>query len=140
MGSAAIQIGEAARRAALSVDAIRFYERCRLLPPPPRSPARYRLFSGADVERLRFIRRAQAMGFSLREIRQLAELRAGAGDNCAAVRDLLGAKLADVRARRRQLQSLERELAGALGRCRRELRRRPSPTACPVLARARGKA
>lgn len=134
MNGPTMGIGEAARRTQLSVDAIRFYERCALMPPPYRSPARYRQFTAADVERLRFIRRAQVLGFSLREIRQLSELLTGAAGNCAQVRDLLRIKVADVRRRRRHLQSLEAALSRALARCQRELRRHDPPTTeCPVL-------
>lgn len=133
-----MRIGEAARQAALSVDAIRFYERRALLPEAPRTAGRFRLYSQKDVARLRFIRRAQAMGFALREIQPLLELRERDAGVCAPVRELLRAKLAEVRARRRQLQALESELGAALRRCERELRVTPRSRAavCPVLARA----
>src|SRR4051812_40268424 len=73
--SGALQIGEVARRTALSVDSIRFYERQRLLPAPERSEGRFRLYTSADIERLQFIREIQGLGFTLREIKELLDLR-----------------------------------------------------------------
>ncbi|MDE3136886.1 MAG: MerR family DNA-binding protein [Acidobacteriota bacterium] len=130
------QIGEAARRAAVTVDAIRFYERRRLLPKAPRTPGRYRLYTIADVARLRFIRRVQALGFSLAEIQQLIELRERRNGACAPVRDLLRAKLADVRARLVHLHALENELSRDLRRCQQQLRqaRAGRTVPCRVLA------
>lgn len=70
------QIGELARRTALSIDAIRFYERRKLLPPASRSAGRFRLYTPGDIERLRFVRQMQHLGFSLEEIKELMSIRA----------------------------------------------------------------
>jgi DNA-binding transcriptional MerR regulator len=70
------QIGELARRTALSIDAIRFYEHRKLLPPAFRSAGRFRLYTTDDVERLRFVQQLQRLGFSLEEIKQLTAIRA----------------------------------------------------------------
>ena len=136
MTTPAFQIGEAARRAALSVDAVRFYERRALLPAAPRTPGGFRLYTVEDVARLRFIRRVQALGFSLAEIRQLIELRERRNGACAPVRNLLQAKLADVRARLVQLHALESELSADLRRCQRQLHqaRAGKVVPCRVLA------
>ena len=68
-----MQIGEVAKRTALSVDAIRFYERRALLPKAPRSAGRFRLYGGDDVARLGFIREMQGLGFELERLeRELA--------------------------------------------------------------------
>jgi MerR HTH family regulatory protein len=64
----AIQIGEAAKRTSLSIDAIRFYERRALLPKPDRTEGRFRLYTEDDLLRLQFIREMQSLGFSLNEI------------------------------------------------------------------------
>lgn len=77
------QIGELARRAALSIDAIRFYERRKLLPPAFRSAGRFRLHTTGDVERLRFVQRMQRLSFSLEEIKQLVAIRADQAHACA---------------------------------------------------------
>jgi DNA-binding transcriptional MerR regulator len=130
-----MQIGEVAKRTALSVDAIRFYERRALLPKALRSAGRFRLYSGDDVARLAFIREMQGLGFSLGEIRQLLDLREHRLDACHQVRDLLKMKLEKARSKIRDLQRLERELALDLRKCHRELkhRERHAPRTCPVL-------
>lgn len=67
-----VRIGELARWAGMTADGIRFYEKCALLPKAPRRTERFRLYTALDLERVRFIRRMQTLGFSLREIRQLS--------------------------------------------------------------------
>jgi DNA-binding transcriptional MerR regulator len=92
-----MQIGELAMR--LTVDAIRFYEKRRLLPKPVRSTGRFRLYTDDDTERLRFIQQARGLGFSLTEVRELVDLRTRKIDACESVRLLLKGKLSDVRQR-----------------------------------------
>lgn len=126
-----IHIGELARQTDLTVDSIRFYERRKLLPKPPRSAGRFRLYGSDDVERLLFIRQMHGLGFSLREIRDLTDLRTRKVDACEAVRNLLKRKLADVRAKLRELEKLESELVGDLRKCNQELKHRKHHEACP---------
>ena len=95
--SAAMQIGEVAERTALTVDAIRFYEKRKLLPKADRSAGRFRLYSEEIIERLHFIQQMQGLGFSLREVRELIQLRERKVEACESVRELLKAKLTDVR-------------------------------------------
>ena len=66
-----IQIGELGRRSGCNVETIRYYERIRLLPAPPRSAGRYRMYDTADVRRLAFVRRARELGFTLDDVRAL---------------------------------------------------------------------
>ena len=136
-----MQIGEVAERTTLTVDAIRFYERRNLLPKADRTAGRFRLYTENTIERLSFMRKMQGLGFSLREVGELIELRAHEVDACESVKELLKAKRADVRAKLRELQRLESELEADLDKCHHELnhRRRYSPGACPVLEKpARG--
>jgi len=79
--SVAIQIGEPARRTTLSIDAINFYEKRQLLPKAPRSTGGFRLYTAGDVEQLHSIRQMHEPGFSLREVRELLELRACRGSS-----------------------------------------------------------
>jgi len=128
------QIGELARRTALSIDAIRFYERRKLLPPAFRSTGRFRLYTTDDIERLRFVQRMQRLGFSLEEIKQLTAIRSDRAHACAAVRQFLKTKLDGVRTKIRELQQLETELKADLGKCNRALKQKRGKTcACPVL-------
>lgn len=136
-----MQIGEVARLTALTVDAIRFYERRALLPKALRTPGRFRLYTNDDVARLGFIRQMQGLGFSLTEIRQLLELREHHLDACLEVRDLLKTKLEKVHSKIRELEQLERELALDLHKCNRELKHRQkhTPRKCPILISSNGK-
>src|SRR5207245_8781166 len=105
-----LQIGAVAKQTGLTVDAIRFYEKERLLKRPARTEGGFRLFSGQDVEDVRFIRRAQALGFSLSEIRELLILQGEQLETCSHVRDVLKDKLKIVREKIAQLQKFEGEL------------------------------
>jgi DNA-binding transcriptional MerR regulator len=133
-----LRIGELASRAAISVDAIRFYEKRGLLPKAPRSAGHFRVYSPSDLERVRFIRQMQALGFSLREIRELVDLRGRKTEACETVRKLLHEKLAATRSKARQLKQLEAELIADLRKCNEELRhrRKHKPCPCPVLEEA----
>jgi DNA-binding transcriptional MerR regulator len=136
-----MQIGEVAKLTALTVDAIRFYERRALLPKAPRTAGRFRLYTNDDVGRLGFIRQMQDLGFSLTEIKQLLELREHPLDACFEVRDLLKIKLAKVHSKIRELEQLERELALDLQKCSRELKHRHNRPSrkCPILIGSIGK-
>ena len=131
---ATFQIGAVAKRTALSVDAIRFYERRKLLPTPFRSAGRFRLYTRDDIERLRFVQRMQRLGFSLEEIKQLMAIRTDRAHACASVRQFLKTKLNGVKTRIRDLQQLETELKSDLGKCNHALKRQRGKTcACPML-------
>jgi DNA-binding transcriptional MerR regulator len=96
-----LRIGQVARRTGLSVETIRYYERLGLVAEAARTPSGYRQFEPEVVERLRFVQRAQALGFSLEEIRELLELRLSPGGHAADVRRRAEAKLDDIRAKAR---------------------------------------
>jgi DNA-binding transcriptional MerR regulator len=129
-----LQIGELARRTALSIDAIRFYERRKLLPPAFRSAGRFRLYTTDDIERLRFVQRMQRLGFSLEEIKQLMAIRVDKAHACAAIRQFLKTKLDGVTTKIQEFQQLETELKADLGKCNRALKQQRGETcACPVL-------
>jgi DNA-binding transcriptional MerR regulator len=128
------QIGELAKRTDLSVDAIRFYERRKLLPPASRSTGRFRLYTNEAIDRLLFVRRMQGLGFSLQEIKELMGVRSDRAHACSAVRKFLKTKLADVAERMRELQQLETELKADLRKCNRALKQQRGKTCtCPVL-------
>lgn len=126
-----MQIGAVAKRTGVSVDAIRFYERSALLPRAARTEGGFRQYAETDLETLAFIRRAQGLGFTLKEIRDLLKLRDSRLQPCAPVRSRLQQKLANVRRKLGNLRSLERELHLALRSCDREMRKRDPR--CPIL-------
>lgn len=106
-------IGELAEGGGVPTSTVRYYERAGLLRPAARSHSGYRLYSEAELERLRFVRAAQATGLRLADVREL--LRPAP---CRRVQGLLEARLEDVAARRAELRRVERVLRGALRLCR----------------------
>jgi DNA-binding transcriptional MerR regulator len=131
MSSSAIRIGEVARRAGVSIDTVRYYERRQLLPAAPRAEGGFRLFTAEAVERVQFIKQAQALGFSLEEIGGV--LTTGGATECQRVRDLLSAKLSALDERLRMMREFRRTLAQHLAACKKELQERGSKAQCPVL-------
>ena len=125
------RIGEVAQRAGVSVDTIRYYEKRKLLPPSPRSEGGFRLFAVETIERVRFIKQAQEMGFSLDEIRTL--LTGGGSGACGQMRDLLHAKLEEIGLRMKGLRTFKRTLTRHLQACETELARHGAAAKCPVV-------
>lgn len=105
-----LTIGRLARQAGVHVETLRFYERKGLLPRPPRSASGYRMFPADAARRLRFIRRAQELGFSLKEIGELLSLRVSSRTTRAAIRARTEAKIADIQEKIGSLESMERTL------------------------------
>ncbi|UGY92414.1 heavy metal-responsive transcriptional regulator [Streptomyces gobiensis] len=91
-----LTIGQAARAAGVTRKAVRVYEAKGLLPEAERSTAGYRLYDQADVELLTFIRRARTLGLHLDDIRSILSIKNGGAPPCAAVRDVLDARLAEI--------------------------------------------
>jgi len=113
--TATLTTGALARAAGVHVETLRYYERRGLLPEPPRRPSGYREYPEAAVGLVRFIRRAQGLGFTLAEIEELLGLRDLA--DCTAVRRLAEAKLADIEKKLRDLKRLRRVLRGLTAQC-----------------------
>jgi Cu(I)-responsive transcriptional regulator len=124
-----LTIGELARACGTSPDTIRYYERERLLPRPLRAPSRYRLYEPVAVVRLRFIRQAKALGFSLGEIRELLALRTDRTKTCGDVRKRARAKIAEIEAR---IDDLAR-MKTALGRLATGCAGSGPTSECPIL-------
>lgn len=110
-----IGIGALARRAGVRTDTVRYYERSGLLAPMIRLASGYRRYGEVELARLRFIRRAQALGFSLAEVRELLAL-SGRRD-VARVKRAAQRKLADVERRIAELERVRRGLATLIGAC-----------------------
>lgn len=127
-----MKIGELSEATGVSRDTIRYYGQEGLLSPASRTHAGYRLYTEQETERLRFIRQAQSLGFSLAEIKQLLTGGGGATE-CQSVRDLLSAKLNDVDARIKTMREFRRTLARHLEKCESELNRKGTQAHCPVL-------
>jgi len=116
-----LRSGELARRAGVSKDTLRFYERKGLLEPPRRTSNNYRLFPSEAVERLRWIRHALAMGFTVEELARIAGARSQGQFPCREVRSLAAAKLEAIEQRLQQMTSFRDALRGLLDEWTRRL-------------------
>ncbi len=114
----AMTIGKAARRGGVGIETIRFYERRGLIPQPPRPNGRgFRVYPEETLQRIRFIRQAQEIGFSLREIEELLSLRADPSADCADVRRQAAAKLEEVDRKIAQLEEIRGALHELIAAC-----------------------
>lgn len=125
---ASLTIGRMAAATGVGVETIRYYQRRGLLPEPERTDRRIRRYGPREIERLRFIKTAQKVGFSLDEIGSLLQLDDGSG--CAQARALATHKLVDVRSRLTSLRRLEEVLSDLIERCASSRGR----VACPLIA------
>jgi MerR family mercuric resistance operon transcriptional regulator len=123
-----LTIGSLAQSAGVHVETIRFYQRKRLLAEPHRTYGRIRRYGEADVARVRFIKSAQRLGFSLLEIAGL--LRLEDGTHCDEAREAAEQKLADVRAKLADLRRMETALAKLVRQCAASSGR----VRCPLIA------
>ncbi len=105
-----LTIGELAKHGRVNLETIRYYERIGLIVDPPRTNAGYRIFSPEAVRRVRFIKRAQELGFSLKEIKELLDLRISTDSTCADVQIRAQAKLSDINEKIRTLQAMKKTL------------------------------
>ncbi len=111
-----MRIGELAKRAGVTPDTIRYYERERLLPSPERTPSGYRDHGPGVLDDLRFIKKAQASGLKLRDVREVMQIAAGGLPPCEHVRATVTTRLAEVEQRLRELRSLRSTLKATLFR------------------------
>jgi DNA-binding transcriptional MerR regulator len=112
-----MRTGEVATRAGVNIQTLRYYERRGLLGRPPRTTSGYRRYSDDAVRIVRFVKRAQELGFTLDEAEQLLRLRRVHASRRAPVRALVTAKLADVESKLRQLAAMRAALRQMLSAC-----------------------
>ena len=124
-----LRSGELAKAAAVNLETIRFYERQNLLPKPPRTAAGHRVFPAAAVQRVRFIRRAQTLGFSLKEIKELLALSVARGTSCETVRERAEKKIGDIEQKIAALETIKKALRKLAESCS----GRGPLTKCPIL-------
>lgn len=113
----ALKIGQVAEQGGVNLQTIRYYEREGLLPEPPRLQSGYRMFPDATVRRVHFIKRAQELGFTLAEIKELLALRIDGKRNRSEVRTLAEAKISDIEQKIRTLKRMKRALSELTERC-----------------------
>lgn len=113
----ALTSGQLAKKSGVGVETLRFYEREGLLEKPARSGSNYRQYTAEAVERVRFIRRAQLLGFQLKDIKELLTLRDDPEAGSAEVREKAVAKLADIDQRIKDLEAMKAELGRLVAAC-----------------------
>lgn len=113
----ALKIGEVAEQGRVSLQAIRYYEREGLLPKPPRLSSGYRTFPEGTVQRVRFIKRAQELGFTLSEIRELLMLRVDRKRDRVTVRAIANSKISEIQAKIESLEAIKQALQHLTDRC-----------------------
>jgi MerR family transcriptional regulator, copper efflux regulator len=124
-----LTIGHVAREAGVGVETVRFYERKGLIEEPTRRASGYRQYGKETVNRLRFIREAKELGFTLNEIKELLSLKLDPSSSCAEVKGRAEAKIADIEEKIRTLQRMKRALAKLTNACSGD-----GPTSeCPIL-------
>ena len=111
-----LRIGEVAHAAGVKVQTVRYYERQGLLPNPYRAPSGYRMYGAQTVDTLRAIKRSQALGFTLRDIRQLMAIRSRRR-SVSAVREMVAGKVREIDAKIRDLRTMRRSLRDVAERC-----------------------
>ena len=125
MNNSRTTISKAAQRAGVGIETIRYYQRRGLIEEPAKPVEGYRLYPEQTIARVRFIKRAQELGFSLKEVKTLVEL---GDEKCLETRDLAMLKLALVQTKIRDLQSIENNLRDLIRYC--DTRREDE--ACPI--------
>jgi len=121
-------IGALSKRSGVNIETIRYYERVKMLPAPPRTASGRRVYGTMDLRILVFVRRARELGFTLEEIRALLRLGGPEKATCREVRAIAARHLEDIRAKLSDLKKLERLLSKTVARCS----GRTAPE-CPVL-------
>lgn len=129
-----LTIGRLAEEAGVSVETVRYYERRGLIRRPPRPRSGYRRYGKDAVRRLAFVRRAKALGFTLREIRDLLALRAGAGGACGDVEETAERTIGRIERQIDELGRMKSALAALSDACRRG----EATGECPILEALEG--
>src|SRR5712691_4968452 len=124
-----LTIGEVAKQSQVRIETLRYYERLGLVAPPPRNGSNYRLYPQETVRRVQFMKRAQQLGFSLKEITELLALRATPDTPCADIRTRGLAKINDIEAKMRALHAMKRALTQLVEECPEQ----GAITDCPIL-------
>jgi Hg(II)-responsive transcriptional regulator len=121
--------GELAKRCRVNFETIRYYEQQGLIPRPSRTASNYRAYGEDTIRRVRFVKRAQDLGFTLREIKELLSLRATPGTGCADVYARAEAKIQNIDEKIRALDTMRRALSKLMSACS----GRGGISECPIL-------
>ncbi|MDR8391497.1 MerR family transcriptional regulator [Aliifodinibius sp. S!AR15-10] len=133
-GIVTFKIGEVARRASVNKETVRYYEKRELIPEPDRRRSGYRIFTRRHIDQIRFIKRAQELGFTLSEIKELLELRMDEDTTCSEIKSEAQEKYQDVVEKIEDLQRIKNTLVDLIDSCTGE-----GPKGdCPILGALEG--
>ena len=125
-----LTIGKLAKACDVKIDTIRYYEGLGLLPPEGRTEAGYRVYNGESLNRLKFIRQAQRLDFTLEEIKELLNLRISDNAKCADVKKQAEAKITLVEAKEKELKKIKKALKELASACSKS---NAPASECPIL-------
>ncbi len=117
-GIVTFKIGEVASRADVNKETVRYYEKRGLIPKPDRRRSGYRIFTGRHIDQIKFIKRAQELGFTLSEIQELLELRLDGDTSCEQVRIKAASKLEEVKEKIADLDRIKKVLGELIEECK----------------------
>lgn len=123
-------VGALANNAGVNIETVRYYEKTGLMPKPKRKESRYRVYDESDLARLKFIFRAKQLGFTLKEIKELLELRIESKATCGDIKNLSSRKIEDIEQRINDLQNIKKVLTKLIHQCVNE---ELSSEECPIL-------
>jgi Hg(II)-responsive transcriptional regulator len=124
-----LRTGQVAKAAGVNVETLRYYERRGILAEPKRRSSGYREYPPETVDLIRFVKRAQELGFGLEQIQELLKLRRSPGRSCARVQSAAQEKIAEVDEKMKALKAMKKALAGLVRSCE----QRESTLVCPLL-------
>ena len=124
------KVGEIAEKIGVNVETLRYYEKIKIMPKPKRKESRYRFYDELDLRRLLFIKRAKELGFTLKEIKELLNLKIESTATCGDIKHLAEHKLNDIKERIRDLNNIKNVLTKLIRQCVCE---EVSTDECPIL-------
>ena len=125
-----LKVGEIAKIVGINVETLRYYEKIKIMPEPKRKQSNYRVYDNFDVQRLLFIKRGKELGFTLKEIKELLELKIESTATCGDVKHLSEHKLKDVNEKIADLKRIKKVLEKLINQCVCE---EVSTDECPIL-------
>ena len=123
-------VGQLAEETGINIETVRYYENIKLLPKPKRKESRYRVYDETDLKRLLFIKRSKELGFTLKEISELLNLKVESSATCGDVKHLAEHKLNDVEEKIKDLKNIKNVLIKLINQCVCE---EVSTEQCPIL-------
>ncbi len=133
-GITTYKIGDVARRAGVNKETVRYYEKRELIPKPDRRRSGYRIFTQRHIDQIRFIKRAQELGFTLSEIKEFLELRVDEDTSCSEIKEEAQQKYQDVAQKIKDLQRIKETLTDLIDSCSED-----GPVGgCPILEALEG--